>query len=243
MSIITVTIFISAAHEEVRCKKVYINFEENRRDFLDEKDVRIALKPIAEKLEGRKIKDINIADVEKLIKNIEPVNHVESYATVEGDLFINISLRKVLLRAIPQNQKGFYIDTAGARMSWLPKYTERVVVATGNFSKYCGSNDSSLSASNEKRIIKDLFVLGQFYKNNKYWEAFTDQIYFNDNGEIEIIPVYGDFKVVLGDVSNLEEKFSKLEKFYSEALNAENIDLYSEIILKYKSQIVCKKKA
>jgi cell division protein FtsQ len=242
--IFVATGFVEAANQDVRCKKVNILIDAPTGNyFLDEKDVRIALKPIAEKLEGRKIRDINTGDVEKLIKNLEPVSSVESFATVDGQLFINISLRKVLLRAIPQNGKGFYIDTTGARMNWLPKYTARVIIATGNFSRYCGSLDSSLSAKNEPKIIRDLFVLGKFFEANEFWKAFTDQVYFNDNGDIEIVPKYGDFKVVLGDVSNLDEKFAKLEKFYNEGLNKENIDVYSEIVLKFKGQIVCKKKA
>jgi len=244
VALITVSGFVEAANQDQRCGKVNINIESPPGNyFLDEKDVRVALKPIAEKLEGRKIKDINIGDVEKLIKNLEPVSSVESYATVDGQLFINISLRKVLLRAIPQNEKGFYIDTAGARMNWQPKYSARVIVATGNFSRYCGSLDSSLSKKNETKIIKDLYVLGKFFDGNEFWKAFTDQVYFNDNGDIEIVPKYGDFKVVLGDVSNLDEKFAKLEKFYQQGLTKENIDAYSEIILKFKNQIVCKKKA
>ena len=244
VALITVSGFVEAANQDLRCAKVNINIDcPPGNYFLDEKDVRLALKPIAEKLEGRKIKDINIGDVEKLIKNLEPVSSVESYATVDGQLFINISLRKVLLRAIPQNEKGFYIDTAGARMNWQPKYSARVIIATGNFSRYCGSLDSSLSKKNEAKIIKDLYVLGKFFDGNEYWKAFTDQVYFNDNGDIEIVPKYGDFTIVLGDVSNLEEKFTKLEKFYQEGLTKENIDAYSEIILKFKNQIVCKKKA
>lgn len=241
--LITTTAFVESGSSKMRCHKVNISIKTSPGNyFLDQKDVLDLLYSNGDSLLNQKITGINSGEIEMLIKKLEPVDSVQTYVTVDGEVFINISLRKVLLRVIPQNGKGFYIDSAGARMEWLPKYTSRVVVATGDYFSYCGVKDSSLVNQCEKKVVKDLYVLAKYFSAHEFWEAFTDQIYFNERGEIELVPKYGDFRVILGSVEDLDEKFQKLELFYRNGVNAENIDLYSEIVLKYKGQIVCKKK-
>ncbi|MCX6183078.1 MAG: hypothetical protein NT150_14270 [Bacteroidetes bacterium] len=241
--IITTTAFVEESSEKMLCHNIHIKINTPTGNcFLDSADVMQVLLSNGDSLKKERISVINTGEIEKLIKKLEPVDSVQAFVSVDGDVFINISLRKVLLRVIPQNGKGFYIDSAGARMEWLPKYTSRVVVATGDYFSYCGVKDSSLVVQCEKKVVKDLYVLAKFFSKNEFWEAFTDQVYFNERGEIEIVPKYGDFRVILGGVNDLDEKFEKLDLFYKNGLTPENIDSYSEIILKYKGQIVCKKK-
>ena len=243
IALMTTTGFVENSSEQQLCKRIKINIlRPPGHYFLDSIDVMNTLLANGDSLLNKKLSVINTGEIEKLIKKLEPVDSVQAFVSVDGWVFINISLRKVLLRVIPQNGKGFYIDSAGARMEWLPKYTSRVVVATGDYFSYCGVKDSSLVNQCEKKVVKDLYVLAKFFSKNEFWEAFTDQIYFNERGEIELVPKYGDFRVILGGVNNLEEKFEKLDLFYKSGLTPENIDSYSEIILKYKGQIVCKKK-
>ncbi|MFM7021984.1 MAG: cell division protein FtsQ/DivIB [Flavobacteriales bacterium] len=241
--IITTTAFVENSSNDMLCRKINIRIDKAPgNNFLDKKDVMNVLLSNGDSLVDKKVSLINTGEIEKLIKKLEPVDSVQAFVSVDGEVFINISLRKVLLRVIPHNGKGFYIDSAGARMEWLPKYTSRVVVATGDYFSYCGVKDSSLAGQCEKKVVKDLYVIAKFFSENEYWEAFTDQLYFNERGEIELVPKYGSFRVILGGVDNLEEKFNKLDLFYKNSLRPENIDAYSEIILKYRDQIVCKKK-
>jgi cell division protein FtsQ len=47
--------------------------------------------------------------------------------------------------------------------------------------------------------------------------------------------------VVFGSIENYEEKFRNLEAFYKKGLPVSGWNLYKEINLKYKNQIVCTK--
>jgi cell division protein FtsQ len=49
----------------------------------------------------------------------------------------------------------------------------------------------------------------------------------------------GNHKIILGDCSDLEQKFKKLFAFYKDGLNKIGWNTYKTINLKYKNQVVC----
>ena len=69
-----------------------------------------------------------------------------------------------------------------------------------------------------------------------------EQIYVNENTDIELVPKTGEHEIVLGDVNDLKDKFNKLMIFYLKGLNNLGWDVYKKINLKYKNQVVCSKK-
>jgi hypothetical protein len=68
-------------------------------------------------------------------------------------------------------------------------------------------------------------------------------LYFTSNKEIEIYPVIGKFKVLVGNSEYFQEKMNKLKLFISQGLNKNDAwTKYSQINLKYKNLIYCTKK-
>jgi cell division protein FtsQ len=59
--------------------------------------------------------------------------------------------------------------------------------------------------------------------------------------DLELIPRVGNHTIILGNVSDLQEKFNKLMIFYKEAMPKVGWNKYKTLNLKYKNQIVCKK--
>ena len=64
----------------------------------------------------------------------------------------------------------------------------------------------------------------------------------NEEKEFELIPSVGNHSVLIGDVNDLGEKFSKLKIFYREGLNHTGWSQYSEINLKYRNEVYCTKR-
>ncbi|MFT6138169.1 MAG: cell division protein FtsQ [Salibacteraceae bacterium] len=90
--------------------------------------------------------------------------------------------------------------------------------------------------------LKQLFDLARFITNDKFWNSQISQIFVNKNNDVEMIPRVGNHTIVLGEATELEEKFQKLLIFYKKGLNNTGWNNYSNINLKYKNQVVCTKR-
>ena len=78
--------------------------------------------------------------------------------------------------------------------------------------------------------------------HNTLWKAQIEQIYVDKSGLIYLIPKIGNHTIVIGDATNLDEKFSKLIAFYKNGLGTFGWDKYKTIDLRFKNQIVAKRK-
>ena len=90
-------------------------------------------------------------------------------------------------------------------------------------------------------MLEDLFLLATFVNKNQFWKSQVQQIYVAWAQEIQLIPRVGKHKILLGDVSDLDEKFDNLLNFYKYGLNNVGWDKYKSVDLSFKDQVVCKK--
>ncbi|MCX6352006.1 MAG: hypothetical protein NTX03_09095, partial [Bacteroidetes bacterium] len=135
------------------------------------------------------------------------------------------------------NQRGeaYYLDSKGNVMPLSDHYSARVVVASTPYE--AKENDSIINHLNAK-----LFALANAINKDSFLFALTGQIAFDSAQEFSIIPRMGNFEIVLGDTSVLEDKFIRLRSFYKSALPQEGWEKYSTISLKYKHQVIATRK-
>ena len=67
------------------------------------------------------------------------------------------------------------------------------------------------------------------------------QIYIEENGELVLFPRSGPQRIIFGDSGNLEEKFEKLYTFYAQIVPVAGWNKYSEVNLKFRGEIICKR--
>jgi cell division protein FtsQ len=63
----------------------------------------------------------------------------------------------------------------------------------------------------------------------------------NDKSQVELVPRVGNQHILLGDASNLPTKMENLATFYKEVMPHVGWNVYKEINLMYKDQIVAVK--
>jgi cell division protein FtsQ len=90
-------------------------------------------------------------------------------------------------------------------------------------------------------VLKDIFPMINYIRNDSFWNAQIDQIWVDRDGEIDLIPRAGHHIVHLGTTENFMEKLDNLEAFYTEILPVAGWNTYKRINLEYKGQIVCNK--
>lgn len=232
------------------CNKTDVVIASNTNlSFVIPDDIINLLKNKGFRITGNTIKSLPLYVIEEEIQNIPSVRNAEIFTTIDGTLYIEIEQREPYIRVIQENNESYYIDSGGNIFPLSEKFTARVIVATGNITKPQGlkkaaplpglTNETTDGAFN---IIDSLYHLAKYICADNFLSSLTEQIYVNENDEFEIITKVGDFTIVIGDISELDVKFNKLKELFRVALPRQGWEKYETINLKYKNQIVCKKK-
>lgn len=240
--------FINIREKQILCTKVSISILDSTKNFFVEEDDVLALfanKKI--KLKGALLNSINLANLEKILYQHPAIKKVEVYKTMEGVLKIDIFQRNPIMRIMNSTGDGYYIDQDAKLMPLSDKYTAHVLVVSGklnhSFGRYATQNlavpsDGTLKSDS---LLNDLYTLGKFIYNNKLWKSQIEQIYVNENNEIEMIPRIGFQTIIFGTVEDYKEKFIKLDAIYNYGFNTVGWNKYKDINLKYKNQVICTK--
>ncbi len=239
--------FASHRQSVMPCSGVNINVHDSSgTGFVDRNDIQQIIQNKFGELEGKPIASINISLLEKIINTNPFIREAEVFSTIDGKVNIEVKQRIPVLRVINYKNESFYVDCDGVFMPPSDKFTARVPVANGYIYDSQIENRvrffSNADSTTVKTKTEQLFNIIQYTNKSTFWSNEVEQLYVNPNGEIEMIPRVGDHSVLLGDDSEIEEKFAKLIAFYKERVNSGGWNQYSVINLKYKDQVVCSKK-
>jgi len=239
--------FVNVEHEKVTCKKVNININyDDENFFIDREEVLELIKEKGDSLFNQPIGSIDIPSIEMILNNHPVISNAEVFQYLDGEISIDIKQRKPILRIINNTNESYYLDADGKLMPLSSKFSSRVLIANGNIAEtYAGKylQDFSTKAINDSllknNMLYDLYRLAKYVNEDEFWKAQIVQIYIGE--ELELVPRFGNHKIIFGDCDDLEDKFKKLFIFYKEGLNKVGWNSYSTINLKYKNQVVCTK--
>ncbi|NOZ47478.1 MAG: hypothetical protein GXO79_11955 [Chlorobi bacterium] len=241
--------FINRENEKEVCKSINVSVvDKSENHFIQKNEVISLLNNKGANLIGERVAQINRANLENIIDEYPTIKNSEVYFNKYGILNIDIIQRNPIVRVINKNEESYYIDEEGFLMPLSDKYTARVLIASGNitepyhnFFKYniMNQDDSIVKPS---LVLRKIYLLAQFITNHKFWNAQIEQIYFNKNKEIELVPRVGAQIILFGDINNYKTKFRKLKAVYEYGFKEKGWNKYRLINLKYKNQVVCTKK-
>jgi len=214
-----------------KCTRIELTIEQNlHAGFITNEVIENELRKAGVYPKDRLMADIKTRDIEKVLARNEFVEHVESYKTANNAINIDVRQRTPVMYVLPDNGKGYYIDSFGKVIS-KANYPVNLPVATGNIS--------------QKYAQKYLAELGSFIVNNEFWNNQIEQICVGTNTEkeyvIDLIPRVGDHIIHLGHATGFEQKLHRLMVFYEKAIPEVGWNKYKTIDLEYDGQIICKK--
>ena len=243
--------FVNKEHNSLLCKSLDIKInQDDDLFFLDKDDIEQFIKNRGDSIKGQPKSTINIPKIENALNQHEDIAKAFVYMTIDNEMKVEVKQRKPIIRIINLKDENYYLDDDGKMMPLSDKYTSNVLVANGNISESFGQNyfrsvaniakDSTLRAQS---VLDELYAMATYINKDEFWKAQIQQIYINNDKEMELIPLVGNHKIIFGDTSKMEEKFNKLLTFYKQGLSyTGDWNKYSIINLKFKNQIVCTKK-
>lgn len=217
----------SISNENRICSDVLVTITDyDQKQLISDREIETLLKSKNVHPIGKTMTHIVTKEIEDLLAKHPMIRNVECYKTPEGKIKIVIKQRNPILRIISSD--NYYVDDLRQTVPVSSNFTAYVPLATGRISK--------------KLAQGVLYDFANFLSKNPFWNDQIDQIYINENNEVQLIPRVGDHLIVLGNFDRYEQKLEKLRKFYLFGLNETSWNIYSKIDLRFKDQVVCTRK-
>jgi cell division protein FtsQ len=189
---------------------------------------------------GQHIDSIDLCKVEKIIDSRSAVFKSEAYTTRDGRLNITLTQRTPIVR-FQKSDGGFYADADGFLFPLQNSYASRVQIIDGDIPLKANSGYKGIvTDSEELEWLDKVLKVVDYMEKSAVWKDKIVQITVCDGGELRLVPREGREIFLFGQPVNIEDKFGRMEKYYSHIVPAKGADTYSSISVEYDGQIVCK---
>ncbi len=228
--------FIQTKKDIQLCTDVKIIVPGNA-SFVDRSDVIRIIESQAGVLRGKKLNVINTHQLENILKSNPYIKEAKVYSDLNGVVYFRLAQREPALRIFNLTNQDFYIDQDGFKIPSSMGFTPHVLVANGYIMEGFNNKADTLKT----QVLKDLFTIAKFIDSDTLWSVQTEQLYVNQQKEIELIPRVGNHRIIVGNADSLETRFRNLLIFYKKVIPAVGWEAYKTINIKYYNQIVCER--
>lgn len=180
------------------------------------------------------IGDLNLYELEWVLEEHPYIEKANMHVDTDGQLFVKIWQKYPILRVIGDDGQNYYISNRGDKMPTSKDFTARVPIVTGNI-----KDNNQDKGEIESAIGKDLFELASYIQANPVLNALIEQVVVKNPNQIELVTKIGNHSVILGNVRNLERKFTNLLILYKKQLSVQGWNLCQVVDLSIENQIVC----
>ena len=168
---------------------------------------------------------VHLKALEFELNKIELVRKSDVFIDVNGTMIIDIEQRKPIARFIDNKS---YLDEDGLVMPKSKYYSARVPVIKG----YANTQDQ----------LDLIYKLSNYIKNDKFLSQSATEILIDSNSNFSIKLRDYRFKILIGQLNNLDLKIKNFKAFYINASANKILNKYSVINLQFDNQVVCVKK-
>jgi cell division protein FtsQ len=232
---LVVTLAFSARESRnATCRNIHIELREDESIRISKDEIARLVHAADKQLLGKDMRMIDTELIELEVEKHQAIQKAEVYkilardsTSFNGMLGIRIRHREPALRVMSSGG-SYYLDKDGEKIPVSTSYSANVLVATGNFS--------------EAYARQELLPFVAFINENPFWKAQIKQIHIDGNGDILLTPLVGDQIIELGSLKDFPEKLRNMKAFYEQVLVQNNWNKYRLISLKYKNQVIAKKR-
>jgi cell division protein FtsQ len=231
--LVTLMSFIEIKKSEAKCEDIKVIIPEVD-SFIHRSDIDEMIRKNSGTLIGLNLHNIDIHGIENALKANPYIEEAKVYSDMNGIINVKIRQREPVLRILNYSNQDFYVDMNGLKMPISSNFTAHVLVANGFILEPFGNKVDTLRT----KLARDLFKTALFVEGDTLWREQIEQLYVNQQSDIEMVPRVGNHKIILGTADSLQTKFTNLLAFYKKAIPVVGWDLYNTINLKYANQIV-----
>jgi cell division protein FtsQ len=206
-------------------------------DFVNKADVKRFLDKEYGGYIGTVLDSIDLCRIETIIDGRSAVMKSQAFVTKDGTLHIKVTQRKPIVR-FQKSDGGFYADTEGYVFPLQSSYASYVQIIDGDIPINMKSGHKGEIENPEEKIWFDKVMKLVNFIEGSPWKERIVQIHVGNGGELTLIPREGEEKFIIGQPMNIEDKFARIEKYYTAIAPLERN--YKTINLIFDGQIVCR---
>ena len=167
---------------------------------------------------------VHLKALEFELNKIELVRKSDVFIDVNGTMVVNIQQRMPIARFLDNKS---YLDEDGLVMPKSKYYSARVPVIKG----YANTQDQ----------LALIYKLSNYIKDDKFLSQSATEILIDSNSNFSIKLRDYRFKILIGQLNNLDLKIKNFKAFYINASANQILNKYSVINLQFDNQVVCVK--
>ena len=202
--------------------------------LVDSQVVRDTVLRAIPQLRQTTVKSVDCDRVTTAASHVPYLTDITTSTTVSGRVLVKAKQRRPIARVF-YGTREMYLDQEGALFPISPLGECNVLVMNGEFTE-------PLRLDSLNWQMTELWKLACFLDEEEDYGTLVDQAYIEHDGDIMLVPKLGDFVIELGSADDLEEKFENLWTFFRKGMPRAGWDTYSRLSVKFKGQVVCKKK-
>ena len=242
--LVIVPVYIAHTTESMPCGGIIISINDSSKyHFVSKREIAGLISKNGTRVIGQPVRDIPLPEIEGRISQLRELRDTQVYTTIDGILHVSVDQRNPIMRVIAGGG-DYFVDEEGIVVRSKVLYNPRLHIVGGNIRITAPmlNGVSVLDTSIKNSILKDIYVLVNYIDNDDFWSAQIDQIYVDNDDEIDLIPRLGNNVIHLGTTENFKGKLRNLEAFYKKVLPEVGWNKYELINLEFKDQIVCRKR-
>lgn len=237
--------FVGKKHEETVCVEFELSIQNESDDALTSApELRELIIKTTDSLVGKRLGEIDHYHIHRVLKSNPYIRSSRVQTSLDGKLMVGVTLREPIVRIIGMEGGSCYIDQDGWIMPVNPGFPARVLIANGYISDDVNKlKDKAIHIDSlqESAEIRNIYRLAGQIGGHPFLQRLVSQVWLTEGGELELIPLVGEYTILFGDFSDMEEKFSKLIAYYQEGAGKAGWIDYKSIDLRYKNQVICSK--
>lgn len=179
-------------------------------------------------LKSTMLRDVDLRAVEKAASKSPFLRDCQAGTSIGGAVVVYAVQRRPIVRVFAKGEE-YYLDEKNVRVPVSRAGSCDVIVASGNIQPK-GKN------------LKKAWTLAKYLDQHEDLAPLFDQIYVDEKGDLFLTPKLGPHVVQLGSEKDLDEKFANLMALYTRGLPQAGWETYSQVSVKYRDQVVCKKR-
>lgn len=238
--------FAEKSQEEVVCQGLEVVITDSTGHyFISPDDIKALFSSKSTNVKGKPLSTIDMKMMEKRALSNPFVASAVVYATIDGRIRMDIQQRNPVVRIINYSNEHFYVDQSGGFMPIGESYATRIPVASGFIFDKMTQMSLGFSApapdTTLKPVLQQVFEVAEYISKDDFWNAQIEQIYVNEDFDLELVPRVGNHTVLIGTSEMLSRKMENLRRFYIDGASRLGWQSYSKLNLKFIDQVVCTK--
>ena len=206
------------------CQGVLISINDNDMEIISREEIMDILKEEGFDPYGKDLDDFHCCDIENFIDNISLIKKCQVYKSIKGYAVIDIDCRIPIVKVFDKENNTYHIDDEGNIINGIHKALY-LPIANGFI--------------NDSIATDEVMSIARIINKDKFWNSQIEQIYFDENRHITMIPRVGNHIIELGEASDIESKLEKLYTFYQNGMSKIGWNKYSKLNIEFGNKVIC----